>query len=359
MSNQWPAPELDGWTYAHNTIRLDEEDILNSVGRLADIAATGEHVQDWEITALKAHWAVMHGFIDEHHHNEEEHIFPAIAERATIPDKMSDDHEVIESTVKHIDDLVKSLKFDRVAMHASSNSVKGMLSPTSVNVRSSKDRCTNLELCATLNALRVAIVELIQSMNPHLLEEEKAALPAMTSNFTPAEMKPVFDKMIGQMEWFALPHFYRQHKVKDAAGHPVWDRAAIRQHATGVLGMPGFVFDFIIFPTFKRYDSEYGWFIEELKEPSQRAWCEGQRRSRATWFRRTRKVFSAASGRTGTFSGKAAAAEGEGEGSFVLKRSQSEIKDSARGVEALRRANSSLPSTATLPSPSSSPLTSN
>jgi len=338
MANQWPAPELDGWTYAHNTIRLDEEDILNSVDRLAAKAAAGEHVKDWEITALKVHWTVMHGFIEEHHHNEEEHIFPKIAERATIPDKMSDDHEVIESTVKRIDELVKSLQFDRTAIHSDTHSVKAMLSPNSINVRYAKDACTNLKLCSTLNALRTAIAELIQSMNPHLLEEEKEALPAMTSNFTPAEMKPIFDKMIGEMEWFALPHFYRQHKILDKEGHPVWDRASIRQHATGVLGMPGFVFDFIIFPSFKRYDSEFGWFIEELKDPSQRAWCEGQRRSRATWFRRTRKAFSAVSGRSGTFSGKAAAVD---EGIVALKRSQSEMKDSRTGAEALRRANAS------------------
>lgn len=51
-----PAPQ----TYAHNTIRLDEEDILKSVGRLAAKAAAGEHVKDWEICSLKVHWAVMH-----------------------------------------------------------------------------------------------------------------------------------------------------------------------------------------------------------------------------------------------------------------------------------------------------------
>lgn len=277
----------------------------------------------------------MHRFIKEHHHNEEEYIFPKIAERATIPDKMSDDHEAIESTVQQIDELVESLEFDRIAMQSSDHgSVKGMLSPTCPRVRTSKDTCTNLALGATLAELRAAILTLIDSMNPHLLNEEKSALPAMTANFTPTEMKPVFDKMIGHMEWFGLPHFYRQHKVL-VDGHPQWDRAAIRRHATGVLGMSPLVFDFIIFPTFKRYDTKFGWAIMELKDPSQRAWCEGQRRSRATWFRRTRKAFSAVSGRPGTFSGKVVAAEGGGV--FATRRPQSAVRNSARGVEVLQR----------------------
>ena len=113
--------------------------------------------------------------------------------------------------------------------------------------------------------------------------------------------------MIGAMEWWALPHFYRQHKVAQADGTMDWDRAAIREHATGVLGMPGFVFDFIIFPTFKRYDMEYGWAIEEAKNPLHRAHYEGRRRQAATWFRQTRKVLARVTGRHGVLSGKAAA----------------------------------------------------
>ena len=34
-----------------------------------------------------------------------------------------------------------------------------------------------------------------ESMDPHLAEEEAIALPALHGHFTPAEMKPVFDKV--------------------------------------------------------------------------------------------------------------------------------------------------------------------
>ena len=88
-----------------------------------------------------------------------------------------------------------------------------------------------------------------------------------------------------------------------------WDRAAIRAHATTTLGMPGFVFDFIIFPTFKRYDLEYGWAIEASNDPSQRAHFEARRRSAATWFRTTRKALARVLGRRGVLSGKDVRAE--------------------------------------------------
>lgn len=302
MSSTWPAPELDGWTYAHNTIRLDEKDLLATVEKMSDAVLAGQHVEDWQIASLQTHWKICYGFIEEHHHNEEEHIFPVIHAKAPLPPKMSDDHEVIEKQVVLIDSLVKSLAPDRISVAASSISKDFMLSPTSTKVRSTKT--INLELADTLAKIHEAIATLQQSMDPHLAEEEEIALPALHRHFTPAEMKPVFDKMIGAMEWWALPHFYRQHKVAQADGTMDWDRAAIREHATQVLGMPGFVFDLIIFPTFKRYDLEYGWAIEEAKNPSQRAHYESRRRQVATWFRQTRKVLSRVTGRHGVISGK-------------------------------------------------------
>jgi len=304
MAKTWPAPELDGWTYAHNTIRLDEQDLLDSVARMNETVLAGEHVEDFEIQALKTHWSICFGFIKEHHHNEEEHIFPAIQKKVMLPDKMSDDHEIIEKQVLHIDSLVKSLPDnDFIGFPgASSRSVKFVLSPTSINKRSASP--VNLALSETLAKLHDAITTLQQSMDPHLKEEEKEALPAMHANFTPDELKPVFDKMIGAMEWWALPHFYRQHKVETSEGFADWDRAAIREHATTVLGMPGVVFDMIIFPTFRRYDLEYGWAIEESKNPLHRAHYQNRRRQVATWFRRSRKMLSWMSGRHGVLSGK-------------------------------------------------------
>lgn len=302
MSSTWPAPELDGWTYAHNTIRLDEQDLLTTVGKMSETVLAGQHVEDWQIASLQTHWNICYGFIQEHHHNEEEHIFPVIHAKVPLPHKMSDDHEIIEKQVALIDGLVKSLAPDRISVAASSSSKDFMLSPTSTNVRSTKT--VNFELADTLAKIHEAITTLQESMDPHLAEEEAMALPALHGHFTPAEMKPVFDKMIGAMEWWALPHFYRQHKVTHADGTKDWDRAAIREHATHVLGMPGFVFDFIIFPTFKRYDMEYGWAIEEAKDPSQRAHYESRRRQVATWFRHTRKALSRVTGCHGVISGK-------------------------------------------------------
>lgn len=303
MSTTWPAPELDGWTYAHNTIRLDEADLLATVARLNEKAQACEHVEDWEIEALKTHWKMCYGFIEEHHHNEEAFIFPMIETKVSLPDKMSDDHEVIENQVQLIDGLVKSLNPDRISDAAKAATKDFMLSPTSINVHSTLK--VNVRLAETLSKLYEAIATMQESMDPHLAEEEAMALPAMHSNFTPAEVKPIMDKMVAAMEWWALPHFYRQHKViNPATGAKDWDRAAIREHATATLGMPGFVFDFIIFPTFKKYDLEYGWAIEESKDPSQRAHFEARRRSASTWFRATRKALARVSGRRGVLSGK-------------------------------------------------------
>ena len=38
----------------------------------------GQAVEDWQIASLQTHWTICYGFIEEHHHNEEEHIFPVI-----------------------------------------------------------------------------------------------------------------------------------------------------------------------------------------------------------------------------------------------------------------------------------------
>lgn len=309
MSKTWPAPELDGWTYAHNTIRLDEKDLMQSVARMAETVLAGEPIEDFELDALKTHWRICFGFIEEHHHNEEAHIFPAIQTKVSLPDKMSDDHEVIEKQVLHIDSLINALpESDIIGQTAAATRTKEfVLSPTSINKRSTKT--VNFALADTLAKLHEAIGTLQQSMDPHLKEEEAFALPAMHSNFTPAELKPVFDKMIGAMEWWALPHFYRQHKIETSEGYAEWDRAAIRAHATTTLGMPGVVFDLIIFPTFRKYDLEYGWAIEESKNPLHRAHYENRRRQAATWFRRTRKALAHVSGRHGVLSGKSPVVE--------------------------------------------------
>jgi hypothetical protein len=68
-----------------------------------------------------------------------------------------------------------------------------------------------------------------------------------------------------------MGHFYRRF-----GDSPVRKR----EHATAILGMPGFVFDRIILPKIDKYQATYGWLVEELKDPAAHPFYEEQRAMR-------------------------------------------------------------------------------
>ena len=235
----WLHPmKEDGWVYSHDAIRADMTDTAAAVARMA----SAETLEDWELPALQKWWRRCDENIRQHHDHEERIFFPRMRAREScvLAPKMSEDHVVLMKDLAAVTEAVGNAK-----------------------------TAADLEACGDL--LKV----LSDHMLPHLAEEEADVLVALRKAFTPKEVrKTMMNPMIKEFTWLELPHLYRRFSKEGAGGMPV-----VRAHAVKVLGMPGFVFDYIdkIPKKIRRYNVEYGFFIEELLDPSKRAGFEAER----------------------------------------------------------------------------------
>lgn len=135
---------LDGWVFAHNAIRAEVRQMAKIISHLGD-----RPLKPWEVTAMQQWWAAHYEHVHGHHVNEDDIFTPRLLERIKLPERLSSDHETV---VEHLSAL--AAKF------------------------------ATLENASSLADMWAAYE---RDLLPHLIEEEKVALPLMRAYFTPAE----------------------------------------------------------------------------------------------------------------------------------------------------------------------------
>jgi hemerythrin-like domain-containing protein len=82
----WKYPkELDGWTHAHNSLRLEMRGLIEA---LEATKARGSAIKDWEAQCIKKAWKSHLDHIGSHHKNEDAIMVPFLKTRFLYPDKV-------------------------------------------------------------------------------------------------------------------------------------------------------------------------------------------------------------------------------------------------------------------------------
>mmetsp|Transcript_13495 Transcript_13495/g.45720 ORF Transcript_13495/g.45720 Transcript_13495/m.45720 type:complete len:263 (+) Transcript_13495:63-851(+) len=212
----WPYEvEQSGWFKSHEAIRADLRDTLAVIARMR----TAKALEDWEVPTLRRWWAHFDAFIREHHHLEEDRLFPLVATRAELPLRLADDHAELE----------RLLVVAEAALGA----------------------CTEQ---AGLPYVEAAVRAVSDHMLPHLREEEADVMPALHAKFGHGEFSKFEGKFAAaDFQWFSLPHLYRP--------MPAADR---RPHALHVFGIPAPVYDYLLARNMARFDKGPGADIQRL-----------------------------------------------------------------------------------------------
>lgn len=165
----WKHPLAeDGWVHAHNAIRgeLDVmQNVLDHIGR--------RPLQAWEASSLQAWWEghVIH--LHDHHENEDHKFSPYMATRINLPPKLTTDHVPLVRTL----DLLGA-------------------------------RIGTLREGASVTSLRRQWSKYVATMKPHLIEEERVALPLLRAYFTPPEVGKLVEQILGGAPPVSLGSFF-------------------------------------------------------------------------------------------------------------------------------------------------------
>ena len=160
----WKHPmEKDGWTLAHNSLRVEMSKMVESVQAAAKDIGT-KPLEQWQIDCIVKFWNVHHEHIHAHHSNEDDLFMPYLKTRIKIDDKVSADHDELLKFMDQIQTTVNNLKV------GSSNS--------------------------NLDDLLKLLQEYENLMKPHLLEEEQECLPLLRAYFTPDEVAPKVQEIL-------------------------------------------------------------------------------------------------------------------------------------------------------------------
>lgn len=225
------CPELREhlWVLAHRTIALDLEDTVRALERMR---AAGT-VHPWEVEGIRMWWRRVVSNITLHQDQEEEIIFPILCHRMRIPLKISSDHRRLSRTIASA-----SATFEYFG------------------VSTTVDDCL------------AEVLHVQEIMLPHMHDEEVALLPGLMKKFTPSDYQHIEREMARQFVWIDAPHFHRQFGC---------DLEKKRQIFQRLTGLPGFLFGTFHARDFERYDVEYGYLIEALKDPACKAFLDEQR----------------------------------------------------------------------------------
>mmetsp|Transcript_32237 Transcript_32237/g.100102 ORF Transcript_32237/g.100102 Transcript_32237/m.100102 type:complete len:267 (-) Transcript_32237:158-958(-) len=158
----WKHPkEKDGWMHAHNAIRAELSQFRDALAKLAE----RRQLRQWEIDCLVAAWGEHQAHVHAHHSNEDDIFVPFLSTRFKSPDKVRDGHAALLKTLGTLDERIMGLKADKWEPVA---------------------------------ALHEAWVDYEALMGPHMREEEQTQLPLMRAYFTPEEITPMVQKVIGR-----------------------------------------------------------------------------------------------------------------------------------------------------------------
>ena len=237
-TSEHPPISEEGWTLIHSALRLDLEDTRVALDRMM---SSGGGIEEWEWSDLTLWWNHVSGEIKLHHLHEEKYFFPAIYERCceSLKERFTHSHDEL---LKNVDDVTAAIKTATEAKD-----------PT---------------LLAKANS---TLAKLSDDMLPHLQEEEDEMLPLFRKHFKKSEVDGIMKPMIDEFDWHELPHFVRQWQSSPTGKTPE-DLIKCRAYITSSLGMPGFVYDYVVgMPgLLERYDNEFVGVIVELKDPSLR-----------------------------------------------------------------------------------------
>ncbi len=162
-ASEWDHPmEEDGWTHAHNSLRGEIKDIELSLTSISE--KFPDNTPHWAVQSIQVIWSGHEVHVHSHHQNEDDIMTPMLKGRINLPDKLESDHVTIVNLILNVTDAVNALK-------EGSGSGSG------------------------LEAVISAFVAYKEALLPHLLEEEKVALPLVYAYFTPKEIGAAVRKM--------------------------------------------------------------------------------------------------------------------------------------------------------------------
>eukprot|EP00557_Chaetoceros_sp_GSL56_P009470 CAMPEP_0176491438 /NCGR_PEP_ID=MMETSP0200_2-20121128/8430_1 /TAXON_ID=947934 /ORGANISM="Chaetoceros sp., Strain GSL56" /LENGTH=267 /DNA_ID=CAMNT_0017888863 /DNA_START=212 /DNA_END=1012 /DNA_ORIENTATION=- len=209
----WKGPmEEDGWVHAHNALRGELQDIKEALQSFPRNYPNGAPL--WTIEFITSVWKEHEKHVISHHTNEDEIMTPFMKERIILPEKLEEDHRYIVECMKQVSTCIESLK--------EGDSIDGVV-----------------------NALLAYEAILI----PHLLEEERVALPLCRAYFTPKEVRSKVFKMSMSsppVEMGSFIHYMTEESFRTKF---------MKQE-----GMPWFVWWLVMRP-------KYRYFLKHVKEP--------------------------------------------------------------------------------------------
>lgn len=151
-SNSWHYPiEDDGWIHAHNALRGEVQDMKEALQAFPKTFPDG--APKWAVSAIQQVWKNHHDNIHGHHTNEDAIMTPFLKTRIVLPDKLEDDHHDIDECMKVVTERVNLLN--------EGGSVDDILK---------------------------AFLSYEEVLLPHLVEEERVALPLCRAFFTHEEV---------------------------------------------------------------------------------------------------------------------------------------------------------------------------
>eukprot|EP00931_Biecheleriopsis_adriatica_P100987 TRINITY_DN76216_c0_g1_i1.p1 TRINITY_DN76216_c0_g1~~TRINITY_DN76216_c0_g1_i1.p1 ORF type:complete len:263 (+),score=66.52 TRINITY_DN76216_c0_g1_i1:79-867(+) len=157
------AAHEDGWTHAHNAIRMELDNFMEALKAVQSRAAMGNLIQ-WEITAMQKWWDSHEKHTHSHHHNEDDLFNPFLKTRIQYPKKLETDHVGLVAKMNHIKKLIGGLD-------------------------------VNISNCVDL--LVTSWGEYSSMMKAHLREEEEVGIPLMRAFFSPEEIGKLVQQILG------------------------------------------------------------------------------------------------------------------------------------------------------------------
>ena len=153
------SADNDGWVKAHNMIRNEVDSLIDALSSVSEKYDSSTPV--WAITSIKQFWSHHEHLVHDHHGNEDNIMNPFMKRRVNLPEKLESDHDIVIERMRNVSNCVNALKEGD-----------------------------------SLHQLSTAMSMYKEALFPHLLEEEKVALPLLRSFFTPKEVKPVIMKIL-------------------------------------------------------------------------------------------------------------------------------------------------------------------
>lgn len=102
-------PSRDGWVVAHTALRLAFEQMIDALQTLRNQALENNFTRKQAEALQKWVARILHD-IKLHHDNEEVVLFPWIAERVQLPEKMTADHKTLMSKLNELNNKVHELQ---------------------------------------------------------------------------------------------------------------------------------------------------------------------------------------------------------------------------------------------------------